>query len=127
MRKNSLLLVLLIVLTGCLDFFGPDITTTTPSAGDVSRCRAEMYLDSNIEIQPEGFKLTSGIDDAIWFRFVAKTDQIAAVFRKDTVDTSKFAPGFKHDDYAMPSWWDASTKSLVGGRVSLPNAQMLAI
>lgn len=124
--KRTPLLFLPLLLSGCLDF-GPNVTTTTPSASDVSRCRAEMYIDPDVKIQPKGFKLTSGIDDAIWFKFNAETPNITNVFRDDVVDSSLFRKGFTLHSDSLPSWWDVSLQSLTGGQVSLPNARFMNV
>ncbi|MGB8703242.1 MAG: hypothetical protein WCD18_27815 [Thermosynechococcaceae cyanobacterium] len=107
--------------------FGPNIETKAPSATDVKRCRAEMYLQSDVEIIPEGYKLISGIDDAIWFRFIAKTTNIADVFMKDKVNTSKFTTNHKFYGDTLPDWWDIESKVLTGGEISLPNARFMNV
>ena len=125
-QKLSLLLPCLVVSSGCLEF-GRDVTTVAPSAQDVIRCRTEMYIKADAKITPEGFKLTSGIDDAIWFRFLAHTGDIADVFETETVDASKFRSGFKFADVSAPSWWDVAKKPLTGGQVSLPKARFMNV
>jgi hypothetical protein len=125
-QRLSLLLLCLVASSGCLEF-GRDVTTVTPSAQDVSRCRTEMYIKADAEITPEGFKLTSGIDDAIWFRFLAHTGDIVDVFETGTVDVSKFRPGFTFTDASAPSWWDVAKKPLTGGQISLPNARFMNV
>ena len=125
-RRPSILLAM-VLLAGCLDF-GPKVTTSTPSAKDVARCRAEMYLRSDIEIEPQGFQLVSGIDASIWFKFIARTEKIAAVFNEKHVDTSQFSEGYKsHSDSSLPAWWDAADKKLTGGQVELPNGRFMDV
>lgn len=122
-----------LMLIGCLHHapnfldFGPDITTRTPSVAEVQRCRAEMYINPDLEIVPEGCKLTSGIDAAIWFRFVAKTNNLAKVFRKDKVDTTKFTTSNDLTGSGLPSWWDVNSKKLAGGQVALPNVRFMNV
>ena len=86
-----------------------------------------MYINADVKITPEGFKLTSGIDDAIWFRFLAHADDIADVFSTEFVDASKFQQGYTFASASMPSWWDVAQKSLTGGQVSLPNARFMNV
>ena len=111
---------------GCLKF-GPDVSTTTPTSADVARCRTEMYIDPDIHIRPQGFKLTSGIDDSIWFKFVAETSDITDVFAVHVVDTSSFTKKFALRSDSTTSWWDVPAHSLTGGQVSLPNARFMNV
>jgi len=121
-----LLLFPTLLLSGCLDF-GTNIETTSPSAADVERCRAEMYIDPEAGIQPVGFRLISSLDDAIWFKFVAETADISTVFRDEIVETSRFGQTVMSDDPSSPAWWDVSEQSLVGGQVDLPNARFMQV
>jgi len=62
-----------------------------------------MFLDPEIEIRPEGFKLTTGLDDAIWFKFTVNTNQINDVFLPDIVDTSQFEGGYFFSSDDLPA------------------------
>ena len=95
--------------SGCFDF-GEDVATTSPTKAQLARCQAEMHLNPTIEMVPLGFKLEgSGIDDAIWFKFQAKTTDAQRVFDSKVVDVSKFAPdySFAHETNGT-KWWDVS-------------------
>jgi hypothetical protein len=112
------------LLVGCLSF-GEDVETAAPSPAQVARCRSEMHLAPALSIEPRGFKLTQGIDDAIWFKFVTARQPAARLFRPD-VDVSLFKPGVALQP-AMTPWWDAQGKRLVGGQVSLPSARYMTV
>ncbi len=113
---------------GCLKF-GDDEETTAPSADQVARCRAEMYLTPGLKIRPLGYKLIgSGIDDAIWFKFGTDTSSAAEIFRTDIVDVSGFGEALEIQAPASKSdWWDIAGKKIHGGRVSLPNARFMSV
>jgi hypothetical protein len=111
-------------LTACLSF-GPNAETTTPTAEQVARCRAEMYLSPDLKLEPKGFKLIQGIDDAIWFKFVTPRQPLSQVFRSEIVDTARFKALVGLADSHAPSWWDVNGKRLVGGSVSLPNVRSM--
>ncbi len=123
-RRCSFACVAAVILTGCLSF-GDNVDTATPSAEQVARCRAEMHLAPGLVLTARGYKLTQGIDDAIWFKFVTARQPVAALFRPD-VDTTTFRPGVEIQPAGTP-WWDAQGKKLVGGQVSLPNARFMTV
>lgn len=121
-------LVPVLLLAGCLKF-GRDVETTSPSASDLQRCRAEMYLEPDLDLTPLGFKLEgSGIDDAIWFKFRTEADDLSQVFQEDVVDISSFQEGFS-SLYPVPglSWWDVEGKAMYGGQVRLPLARVMNV
>jgi hypothetical protein len=111
-------------MTACLSF-GPNAATTTPTAEQVARCRAEMYLAPDLKLAPKGFKLIQGIDAAIWFKFVTPRQPFAQIFRAEIVDTARFKVLGGMADSHAPSWWDVNGKRLVGGSVSLPNVRSM--
>ena len=132
MRKSymltALLLALSLISTGCLAF-GIDEETTTPTEAQLSRCRAEMYLNPSMKITPIGYKLEgSGIDDAIWFKFWTDVSGVQEIFDVKVVDTSKFKTGFtfSHEMKEL-KWWDVENKELLGGQVELPNVRFMNV
>lgn len=113
---------------GCLNF-GPDEETTEPTEAQISRCQKAMYLNPSIPIQVQGFKLLgSGIDDAIWFKFMTPTQDIKDLFRS-TVDINTFEPKFNFSPSSLnnPHWWDPDAKNLIGGNVSLPQGRYMSV
>ncbi len=124
----ALSLMLVFMLTGCLDF-GNDEETTTPTEAQLSRCRAEMYLNPSMKITPLGYKLEgSGIDDVIWFKFKIDVLDLQEIFDGKVVDTSKFKEGFTliHEMREL-KWWDVQSKNLFGGQVELPNVKFMNV
>jgi len=132
MRKSymltALLLSLSLISTGCLAF-GIDEETTTPTEAQLSRCRAEMYLNPSMKITPIGYKLEgSGIDDAIWFKFWTDVSGVQEIFDVKVVDTSKFKTGFTFShEMKEIKWWDVENKELLGGQVELPNVRFMNV
>ncbi|MFT5524650.1 MAG: hypothetical protein ACI9HK_002612 [Pirellulaceae bacterium] len=120
------LTIALLLCAGC-GKAGNDVTTTTPSQEYVARCRAEMYIRDDVDIHPKGFKLITGMDDAIWFKFVTKAENILDVFDDEKVDTSKFSSGFKIDNASMPTWWDVNGRKLLGGQIQLPQGRAMNV
>ncbi|MBN1888771.1 MAG: hypothetical protein JW850_12320 [Thermoflexales bacterium] len=119
--------LLCVAAMGCLDF-GQDEETTTPTESQVSRCRAEMYLNPTVNITPLGFKLEgSGIDDAIWFKFETDADDLAQVFDTSVVDLSKFKEGYSLSELKGVAWWDVGGKNLWGGPVALPHVRYMSV
>jgi predicted small secreted protein len=124
MRLSFLLICLL--LAGCQTDFtgsGPDVSTTTPTKEQVVFCRQVMYINPDLEIEPLGYHLHSGMDDVIRFKFSAKTDDPAQLFDKTQVDSAKFAADFQVsalNPQATEVWWDVSSKKLSGGNFSVP-------
>ena len=86
-----------------------------------------MHLNPDTAIEPEGFIQTIGIDEAIWFRFKANTDDINNVFDTSIVDTKKFTSGYKINSSTQESWWDASEKNLTGNDIKLPNVKYMRV
>jgi len=66
-----------------------------------------MYINPEIDINPLGYAIETGIDDAIRFKFMATTDDPATLFDSAQVDATKFAPNF--NPYALhpnaPETW----------------------
>ncbi len=120
--------ILVVGSVGCLDF-GPSISTTSPSTQQVRYCRQVMSINPNVKIKPIGYKEVNGIDKAIWFKFIADTDDVAEVFLAPPIDSLEFQAGFKSHYELEESWWDPGTKSLIGGRFNVPVAcgQSIAI
>ncbi len=78
--KIICLLFFAILQTGCIEF-GDAIETTSPSKLQLESCRSVMFLNPEINITPLGFKLmTSGIDNAIWFKFKTHNISILNIF-----------------------------------------------
>lgn len=121
------LVLFVIIISGCLGS-GRDEGTTMPTESQVNRCLSEMYLNVSAKITPLGFKLESGMDDAIWFKFETDADDLSLVFDTTVVDTGKFEENFTFT-YEMQGvgWWDVEGKNLLGGQVSLPNARFMNI
>ena len=102
--------------------------TTTLTEAQISLCKSEMYLNPSSKIVPLGFKLESGIDDAIWFKFKTNSTGLSQVFDTTVVDTTKFKKDFTflHEMKEL-KWWDVKGKSLLGGQVSLPKARYMNV
>jgi hypothetical protein len=117
------------VLTGCSLRFGADVTTTHPTEDQVARCRAAVFLQTNLAIQVHGMKwLGSGMDDALWLKFSCAATDPAEIFRTDVVDVSRLRKGFKHASYQeIPGWWDVDGRDLSGGQFELPDARFMNI
>jgi len=122
------ILLLAVFCTGCLDF-GEDEETTSPTNAQVARCRSEMYLNRSVQLTPLGYKLLgSGIDDAIWFKFKPESTDLTEIFDNTVVDTFEFKSPFTFDHEMKDlQWWDVEGKTLLGGRVSLPNARYMTV
>jgi hypothetical protein len=123
-RRFLAVLAAMAGLTACLSF-GANVETTAPTAEQVARCRAEMYLARDLTLDPKGFKLIQGIDDAIWFKFVTARQPHSQLFRSDVVDTTRFKAHVGTADSHAPAWWDVKGKRLMGGSVSLPNVRYM--
>ncbi|MEE3370810.1 MAG: hypothetical protein VX346_15840 [Planctomycetota bacterium] len=118
----------LAMLTGCGLNFGADETTTQPTQSQLARCRAEMYLQTNLVIQAHGMKLLgSGIDDSIWLKFSCDVTDPAQIFQTDIVDVSKFGNGFKLSPSMDITWWDVEGRNLSGGQVALPKSRFMNV
>ena len=131
MREHYAIVIIIAVLLtttlACLDF-GPEEETTAPTASQVSRCRAEMYVRDPVTITPLGFKLDgSGIDDIIWFKFETDSDDLAQVFDTTVVDVHTFEEGVSMMTLDNVAWWDVEGKDLLGGQVALPNARFMTV
>ena len=129
--KNSYLflsLALLFTLNGCLRF-GDDEETESPTTDQVNRCISEMYLNPSIPITPLGFKLLgSGIDDAIWFKFITEEKSLSDVFDTTVVDVSKLEKDFQFSPLSdVGKWWDVQDKNLQGGQILLPNVRCMNV
>ena len=74
MLRYFLTFSLLAGLAGCsFDFTDPnaDVTTTSPTIAQVTYCRNVMYINPELEIDPVGYSIETGMDDVIRFKFIA--------------------------------------------------------
>ena len=126
--KNYIAISCLAILTGCGLQFGTDETTTQPTQAQLARCRAEMYLQTNLVFQAHGMKLLgSGIDDAIWLKFSCEVTDPAHIFQTNIVVVSNFRNGFKQSPSKDIPWWDVKGRNLSGGQVAIPNARYMNV
>ncbi|QDU45990.1 hypothetical protein Mal52_44870 [Symmachiella dynata] len=98
-------------------------STATPSPEEIQYCRDVMYINPDLDIEPLGFSLQSGMDDVIRFKFLAKTDDPSKIFDATHVDSAKFKSDFgvyALDPDAKDDWWDVSSQTLVGGNFTVP-------
>jgi hypothetical protein len=127
--KNVFLItsiILSVILSGCFKI-GQDEETTSPTKTQISRCFSEMCLNPDLKIIPLGYRLKSGIDAAIWFKFETGAD-ISEIFDSTIVDTTKFSQNYLFlNEIEGRKWWDATGKSLLGGQVQLPNARFMEV
>ena len=126
MLRHLLVASLLAAFSGCsFDFIGsnPDVTTTSPTTDQVKYCRAVMYINPELEIDPVGYSIETGMDDVIRFKFVAMTDDPAILFDPSRVDTKEFADEFTLsglNPQAPETWWDLSSQQLTGANFTVP-------
>ncbi|RCS52694.1 hypothetical protein DTL42_07605 [Bremerella cremea] len=113
-----------LLLSGCLDF-GPNISTTKPTAEHVKYCRSEMYLNPQIIIEPQGFKLLSGIDRYVEFKFVAHTNDVSKLFLSPPVDALLMQPNYVFNGGSDEVWWDPPSSGLIGANYNLPNVRFM--
>ena len=127
-RQIGLLaLVCLPFVVGCsFDPFGtppPDVTTS-PSRQQIQYCRDVMYIDPELVLKPLGYYYEHGFqDDQIAFKFIAKTDQIENIFDVEFVPPAELVARKSNsglDRDIGEKWWDAQTKTLVGGNFTVP-------
>lgn len=126
MLRYFLTFSLLAGLAGCsFDFTDPnaDVTTTSPTIAQVTYCRDVMYINPELEIDPVGYSIETGMDDVIRFKFIAKTDDPSILFDPSRVDTKKFADDFTLstlNPQAPETWWDLSSQKLTGANFTVP-------
>ena len=111
---------------GCsFDFTGPnaDVTTTTPTIDQVKYCREVMYINPELEIDPVGYSIETGMDDVIRFKFIAKTDDPSILFDTSRVDAKKYSDDFilsTLNPQAPETWWDLSSQQVTGANFTVP-------
>ena len=72
------MLFALVLFAGSLSF-GNEFSTTTPSAKEVQRYRAETYLKESLKISPLGLDVIVGIDRSVHFKFKAHESDVRHV------------------------------------------------
>ncbi len=127
MRYCLITAAVLTVSCGCISF-GEDVNTTDPAPEHVERCRLEMHILPEVEIEPEGFFLLgSGIDDAIWFKFTT-TSAMTEIFDPLIVDPDSLADvSDRFTGLEDAPWWDAPGRELTGGAYELPGVRFMLI
>ena len=126
MLRYFLVASLLAGFAGCsFDFTGPksDVTTTSPTIDQVKYCRDVMYINPELEIDPVGYSIETGMDDVIRFKFIAKTDDPSILFDASRVDTAKFSDDFiltTLNPQASETWWDLSSQQVTGASFTVP-------
>ena len=126
MLKYFLAASLLAGFVGCgFDFIdsNADVTTTSPTIDQVKYCRDVMYINPELEIDPIGYSIETGMDDVIRFKFIAKTDDPSILFETSRVNTKKFAEDFipsSLNPQASETWWDLSSQQVTGANFTVP-------
>ncbi|WP_146118674.1 hypothetical protein [Blastopirellula marina] len=113
-----------LMLGGCLDF-GPNISTTKPTAEQVKFCRSVMYLNPQVIIEPQGFQLISGIDRYVLLKFVVPTSDINQLFLSPPVDVLLMRPNFDFSGGPNEPWWDPPSSGLIGAHYELPYVKFM--
>ncbi|MGC9367788.1 MAG: hypothetical protein ACP5FK_12205 [bacterium] len=127
--KTKIIIVLVssfVLFGGCLSF-GEDVETTEPSPGHISKCRRLMYLRDDLEFQGEGYKITHGIDVAVWFKFSTAETSASEIFIDSIVDIWRFEDSFNLYPHQDIKWWDVKNKYLYGGVVELPQTKFMSV
>lgn len=112
-------------IEGCnLDYIpNTDVTTTSPTNEQVQYCRDVMYINPDLEIQPVGYSIRTGLDDEIRFKFIAQTNDPSQLFDTTHVDSQKFLKEFNPSmlkPEAGEAWWDLSSRQLQGADFIVP-------
>lgn len=119
-------ILVMVLFSGCLSF-GEDVETTEPSPGHISKCRRLMYLQDDLVFQGEGYKITHGIDVAIWFKFNTAETSASEIFIDSIVDIWRFEDSFDLYPHQDIKWWDVQDKYLYGGVVELPDTKFMSV
>lgn len=123
-KMQTIAVLSLLYLSGCGEFCAPDIKiTTSPSKDQVKECRDVMYIAPQVGIKPLGYAIEQGRDIVISFKYIALTNDPAAIFDGQYVNVSKFSKDFRKDifvDKSLGSWWDAASKASVGASFEVP-------
>lgn len=115
-----------VLLAGCLSF-GDDVQTGEPTADQIRKCRRLMYLRDDLVLQAEGYKITHGIDVAIWFKFTTAETSASEIFIDSIVDIWRFEDSFSLYPQKDMDWWDVKGKNLFGEVVELPNTKFMSV
>ena len=67
------------------------------------------------------------MDDAIWFKFMTDTTDLTQVFNPEIIDVGEFEEDFAFPSWDFIEWWDVENKSLIGGEVTLPDAEYMDV
>ena len=126
MLRYFLAASLLVGFAGCsFDFIGSNagVTTTSPTKDQVAYCRDVMYINPELEIDPVGYSIETGMDDVIRFKFIAKTDDPSILFNPVRIDRKKFVDDFRLSTMkpqAPETWWDLSSQQVTGANFTVP-------
>ncbi|MEM9282179.1 MAG: hypothetical protein AAGA96_10150 [Verrucomicrobiota bacterium] len=92
--------------------------TESPTAEQIAKCRHILCINPELEIEPLGYESWKGVGD--WthgFKFIAKTEDPAALFDMALIDSRRFSADY--DDRSMDrgrsSWWDLPSHGFSGG------------
>ena len=124
-------IALLLVVASMIGCGGPDIfqtppptVTTSPDAAQIKYCREVMYIEPELEIEPLGYRYEHGFqDDAIAFKFIAKTETIGDIFNSEFVDSAELV--LRDTEYGLrndlaETWWDVANRKLIGDNFNVP-------
>ena len=102
----------------------PPTVTTSPDAAQIKYSRRVMYVNQELEIEPLGYRYEHGFqDDAIAFKFIAKTETISDIFNSDFVEPAKLV--LRDTEYGLrndltETWWDVANRKLIGDNFIVP-------
>jgi hypothetical protein len=100
--------------------------TTSPNSQQVEYAREFLYINPELDIEPQGYVEQKGFDYHVRLKFIAKTDEPIFLFDSTEVNSDEFTNNFS---FAPPeasideSWWDVYSQTVAGGNFWVPKSE----